>query len=142
MATTRTYVPNERLPQLDKGILSQEQFDEFLDVFNRRHINPVHSDEQYARRRGFKDTLAPGVMAVGYLNELLVKTAGPGFLENGTLTVNFIGPMYPGDRILAQAVVREISDQAGTRRAILDVWCETDEGRKVVAGTATVSLPA
>lgn len=142
MATTPTFRPNERLPQLDKGVLSQEQFDEFLDVFNRRHINPVHSDQEYARRRGFKDTLAPGVMAVGYLNELLAKTAGSGFLENGTLTVNFIGPMYPGDRILAQGVVREIRDENGTRRAFLDVWCETAEGRKVVAGTATVSMPA
>lgn len=131
---------NAELPRLDKGVLTQEQFDAYLDVFNRRHVNPIHSDPEYARRRGFQDTLAPGVMAVGYLNELLAKAVGPGFLEGGTLSVNFIGPMYPGDRIIARGVVREKVLEGGRTRAVLDVWCETEEGRKVVAGTATVPI--
>lgn len=129
---------NTELPRLDKGVLTQQQFDDFLDVFNRRHVNPIHSDPDYARQRGFRDTLAPGVMAVGYLNELLARAIGPRYLEGGTLSVNFIGPMYPGDRIFAAGVVRELTEEDGQPRAVLDVWCETEEGRKVVAGTATV----
>ena len=131
---------NEELPRLDKGVLTQEHFDAYLDVFNRRHVNPIHSDPEYARRRGFQDTLAPGVMAVGYLNELLAKAVGPAFLQGGTLSVSFIGPMYPGNRIFARGVVREKAVEAGQTRAVLDVWCETEDGRKVVAGTATVPL--
>lgn len=130
--------PNEQLPALDKGVLSQEKFDAYLDVFNRRQVNPMHSDREYCRQRGFKDTLAPGVMAVGYLNELLAKAVGPRFLQGGTLSVNFIGPMYPGDRIFAKGIVRERTVQAGGARIVLDVWCETHEGRQVVAGSATV----
>ena len=131
---------NEPLPRLDKGVLSQDQFDAYLDVFNRRHVNPIHSDPEYARRRGFQDTLAPGVMAVGYLNELLAKVIGPRFLQGGTLSVNFIGPMYPGNRIFATGVVREKAVVEGEERVILEIWCETEEGRKVVAGTATVPI--
>ncbi len=140
VADRRQLDENAELPRLDKGVLTQEQFDAYLDVFNRRHVNPIHSDPEYARRRGFQDTLAPGVMAVGYLNELLAKAVGPGFLEGGTLSVNFIGPMYPGDRIIARGVVREKVREGGRTRAVLDVWCETEEGRKVVAGTATVPV--
>ena len=139
-AGPRQLEENEQLTPLDKGVLTQEQFDAFLDVFNRRQVNPIHSDPDYARRHGFKDTLAPGVMAVGYLNELLARAIGPSFLQGGTLNVSFVGPMYPGDRIFARGIVREKVAEAGQRRAVLDVWCETEEGRKVVAGTATVPL--
>lgn len=130
--------PNDRLPSLDKGVLTQDQFDEYLDVFNRRRVNPIHSDPEYARQRGFQDTLAPGVMAVGYLNELLMRSLGPRFYSGGTLSLNFIGPMYPGNRIIANGVVRERTEADGAARLVIDVWCETEAGRKVVAGTATV----
>jgi len=142
MATdlTTQLQPGAALPKLDKGVLTQEQFNIFMDVYGRRGLNPIHSDKEYAQRRGFQDTLAPGVMAVGWLNELLSRAAGGRHLRGGNLTVNFIGPMYPGNQIFATGQVREHENVEGGRRAILDIWCEDETGRKVVAGTAVVPL--
>jgi 3-hydroxybutyryl-CoA dehydratase len=119
-----------------KGPLTQEQFDAYLEVFNRRHVNPVHSDVEYCRRRGFRDTLAPGVMAIGFLTEFLSSCLGPRFLQCGNLNVNFIGPMYPGDLITPAGTVREVATTESGRQLTLDVWCQNQHAERVVTGTA------
>ena len=100
------------------------------------HYFPRFTDDEAARREGLPGMITPGNMSMGLLTTLIDGWAGPGNLRR--LGVTFRGLVLPDRTIrLCGAVTQK--DEA-TRTAELDVWIESDEGERLVIGTATVSL--
>ena len=98
---------------------------------------PRFTDDEGARQEGLPGMITPGNMSMGLLTSMIEAWAGPGSLRR--LGTTFRGLLLPGRTIrLCGAVTQR--DVAG-RSVELDVWIETEEGDRVVAGTATVRLP-
>ena len=136
MAVTETIAVGQELPTLVKEI-SQRQIDTYSGV----RPNSIHTDEAWARKKGFRTTLAQGMMSTAYVSEMMTRLLGAGFIKGGTMSVAFIKPVYAGDRLTVHGVVKERCPESGGTRVVVDVWCENQHGEKTAAGQASGLMP-
>ena len=97
---------------------------------------PRFTDDEGARQEGLPGMITPGNMSMGLLTGLIESWAGPGVLRR--LGTTFRGLVLPGRTIHLCGTVTQ-KDEA-TRTVELDVWLESDEGDRLVIGTATIAL--
>src|SRR5215472_5870900 len=132
MAVTETIAVGQELPTLVKEI-SQRQIDTYSGV----RPNSIHTDEAWARQKGFRTTLAQGMMSTAYVSEMMTRLLGAGFVKGGTMSVTFVQPVYAGDRLTVRGVVKELRPEGAAIRVVVDVWCENQHGQKTAVGTAS-----
>ena len=94
------------------------------------------TDDEGARREGLPGMITPGNMSMGLIASRLERWAGPGSLRR--LGTTFRGLVLPDRTIRLCAVVTQKHDEA--QCVEIDVWMESDEGERLVIGTATVKL--
>lgn len=108
------------LPALARVVTRQDVRD-YADVSGDR--NPLHLDDEVARRAGFPGIIAHGMFTLGHLSSCLVQWVGdPGAVVR--LKAVFRSPVAMGDTIMAGGRVRSID--ADARTATLDLWVTVD----------------
>jgi len=122
----------QALPSLVKDV-SQRRIDAYSGVRPRS----IHSDEAWARQKGFRDCLAQGMMSTAYASQLMVKLLGPGFARGGTMSMAFIKPVYAGDRLTVHGVIKDKRRDGSATRVVVEVWVENQHGEKTAVGHAT-----
>jgi len=133
MAIAEAIRVGQELPPLVKE-LPQRRIDAYSGVRPRS----IHSDDGWARQKGFRTTLAQGMMSTAFISEMLTRLLGAGFVKGGDMSVAFIKPVYQGDRLTVRGVVKELRPEAGgATRVVVDVWCENQHGEKTAVGTAS-----
>jgi 3-hydroxybutyryl-CoA dehydratase len=99
-------------------------------------MNPVHFDEEYARKTIFRGRVAHGALSIGFISALLGTTL-PG---DGSIFVSasivFKLPVRIGDTVVTTATVREVIG----REVIMDCACTVD-GKQVLESEARVLAP-
>jgi acyl dehydratase len=120
------------LPQLVKEIPQRK-----IDAYSGVRPNYIHSDEAFARKRGFSAPLAQAMMSTAYVSEMMTRFVGAGFVKGGTLSMAFVKPVLAGDRLTVHGVVKERRPDAGRTRVVVEVWCENQHGDKTAVGTAS-----
>jgi 3-hydroxybutyryl-CoA dehydratase len=99
-------------------------------------MNPVHFDEDYARKTIFRGRVAHGALSIGFISALLGTTL-PG---DGSIFVSasivFKLPVRIGDTVVTTATVREVVG----REVIMDCACTVD-GKQVLESEARVLAP-
>src|SRR3954454_14075464 len=99
-------------------------------------MNPVHFDEEYARKTLFRGRVAHGVLSIGFISAV-IGTQLPG---EGTIFVSasivFKSPVRIGDDVITTVTVREV----GGRDAVLDCVCKVGD-RLVLESEARVLVP-
>jgi acyl dehydratase len=114
--------------------VSRQDIELFTRVTGDR--NPVHYDEDLARRSRFGGLVVQGGVTSGLLNALVAEQLpGPGsvFLE---VAWRFVAPVRPGDVITARAVVVETRDDKPVTHLATSVT--NQDGVTVLDGTAVV----
>ncbi len=102
----------------------------------------VHYDAEFARAAGFRAPIAHGMMVLGYLSETLREAWGAAWLAAGAVELRWTGPVFPDDTITSGGRIAEHAADGDGVRLTAEVWCDDQDGRRVLAGAATVSLPA
>ena len=126
----------QELPALVKN-LSQRRIDAYSGVKPRS----IHSDDAWARQKGFRTCLAQGMMSTAYVSQMMVKLLGPSFAKGGTLSMAFVKPVYADDRLTVHGVVKEKRPENGATRVVVEVWVENQHGDKTAVGHATGLVP-
>lgn len=132
MAIASTLVVGQELPPLEKELTQRH-----IDAYSGVRTRSIHTDEAWARAKGFRTTLAQGMMSTAYVSEMLTRLLGAGFIRGGTMSVAFVQPVYAGDRLTVRGVVKELRAENGATRVVLDVWCENQHGHQTAVGTAS-----
>jgi 3-hydroxybutyryl-CoA dehydratase len=122
----------QALPSLEKEI-SQRRIDAYSVVRPRS----IHTDEAWARQKGFRAPLAQAMMSTAYVSEMMTRFLGTGFVKGGTMSMVFIKPVYAGDRLTVRGMVKEKQSEGGATRVVVEVWCENQHGEKTAVGTAS-----
>ena len=97
---------------------------------------PRFTDDEGARREGLPGMITPGNMSLGLLAAAIEAWAGIGRLRR--IGTTFRGLVRPDRTVRLCGTVTEKHEATGTVE--LDVWLESDEGERLVIGTATVAL--
>src|SRR6266516_3165416 len=132
MALAPALAVGQELPPLDKELTQRH-----IDAYSGVRARSIHSDEAWARSRGFRTTLAQGMMSTAYVSEMMTRLLGAGFIKGGTMSVAFVKPVYAGDRLTVRGVVKELRPERGATRVVVEVWCENQHGQKTAVGTAS-----
>jgi len=102
-----------RLPSIgERAERSMRVTDEHIEAFARLSgdRNPVHFDDDFARRIGFDGRIAHGAVTAALLSAVLgMDLPGPGsvFLEQ---RVRYLAPVRPGDTIVAALEVTRVRE--------------------------------
>jgi acyl dehydratase len=100
----------------------------------------LHTDRDKAREAGLEDIIASGTQFEGVLLTHLVSLFGPAWHRSGEIEARFIRSARVGDTVTPVAVVRERMAEGGSVRLGLDVWCERQDGEKLLVGRAIAEL--
>ncbi len=126
----------QALPCLVKEVAQRR-----IDAYSGVRPRSIHTDEAWARQKGFRTTLAQGMMSTAYVSEMMTRFAGAGFVKGGSMSVAFIKPVYAGDRLTVHGVVSETRPDDGGARVVVRVWCENQHGEETAVGSASGLLP-
>src|SRR3954470_20068284 len=100
-------------------------------------MNPVHFDEEYARKTLFRGRVAHGVLTLGFMSAVLgnqLPGAGAIFVSS---TTRFKGPVRIGDTVHTVCTVKEIRER---REVVMACECSV-AGKIVVEAEALVLAP-
>lgn len=95
----------------------------------------IHTDLEFAKGVGLSSVAASGTQCEGYLCDMMIELFGQKWLTNGELTQRFTKMVPEGDTVQIKAKVTSVEEVDGLRVG-LEVWCENQNGDKVVTGTA------
>ena len=129
---TITVTVGQELPTLTKDIVQRK-----IDAYSTVRAKSIHTDEAWARAKGFKAPLAQGMMSTAYVSEMMTAFLGAGFVRGGTISMAFTQPVYVGDRLTVHGVVKETRAEGDATRVVVDVWCENQDGETTAIGTAS-----
>lgn len=101
----------------------------------------IHSNEEVAKAKGLGGIIAQGGQLAGYLNEMMIKAFGEGYISGGEIAVSFVHRVRPGDTVTTHGAVKTSSVADGVERCECEVWLENQAGEKVTVGTAKASRP-
>ena len=91
-------------------------------------VNPLHTDESYARATRFKRRTLPGLLTASLLTHL----GGLWAFMATEMRFEFLAPVYPGDTITAVAEVVEADP--GRNWVRLRCTCANQDGADVLRG--------
>jgi 3-hydroxybutyryl-CoA dehydratase len=99
-------------------------------------FNPVHFDEDFARKTVFRGRVAHGVLSMGFISAVMgTKLPGQGTIFLSASLV-FKTPVRIGDTVTTTCTVREVAG----REAVMDCVCKVG-ARLVLEAEARVLVP-
>lgn len=101
-------------------------------------FNPIHHDEEFARRAGLPGVMAHGMLSAGLLASFLTRWFGPGSVRR--YKVRFRERVWPGDVLSARGEVKRVYEADGESRAELDLELVRQDGAVVLSGNADVAV--
>jgi acyl dehydratase len=114
--------------------VTRDVIDAFGDIANDH--NPVHFDDEFARSRGFAGAIAHGSISASFLIDMLSGWLADWPLDRDSIDISFIAPVLVNDHVTARGTIVSI----GSDEMQCDIWCENEAQKKVIAGTARISL--
>ncbi len=109
-----------------------------VDAFARLigDVNPIHTDEEYARKSRFGRRVAHGTLTGGLISAVLgTKLPGPGAIYLSQ-QLEFLAPVFIGDTVTA--VVEVTSWRPEKRIVTLKTAAYNQEDRQVVTGQSVL----
>jgi len=110
----------DELPPLTR-VITREDVRAYAEAGGDR--NPLHLDDDVARKAGFDGVIAHGMFTMGHLSACLTRWLGD-VSPIRAMRVPFRAPVSPGDTIVAGGRVRTV--EARTRSAIVELWVRVE----------------
>ena len=122
----------DELPRLTKTI-SQRQ----IDCYSGVRPNSIHTDPEWARKKGFAAPLVQAMMSTAYVSQMMVQFLGERFVKGGKISVAFIKPVLAGETLTVHGTIKAKEGEGKATRVVVEVWCQNREGVKTMVGTAS-----
>jgi 3-hydroxybutyryl-CoA dehydratase len=125
------------LPEIKKGI-TQKDINRYAKVSG--DCNPIHVDDEFARKTPLGGTIAHGMLIAAYISQMLTAAFGEAWLSSGKLGIRFRTPAKPGDTVTATGTVTKIDKGATGITVHIDVYCHNQKNEEVITGEARVAV--
>ena len=108
-----------------------------IDCYSGVRPKSIHTDAEWAQKKGFAAPLAQGLMSTAYVSQMMVDFLGEGFVKGGRLNASFIKPVLAGDTLTMHGAVKSKDAEGAQTRVTVEFWCENQQGVKTMVGTAS-----
>ncbi len=137
--------PGMELEEKVFGPVSREDFVAYAEASG--DDNPIHQDEEYAKRSGAPTVFAMGMLSAGYLAKAVSDWfGGPHLIRR--YKVRFTNRVWPGDEVVCTAKVVSIEDGivrasiSASRRGDGPPELNLENEQTAIVGEADLELPA
>ena len=100
--------------------------------------NPIHVDIDFAKRAGYPDVFAHGMLSMAWLGRLLTNWVPQSRIRE--FGVRFTAITQVGEAITCSGTVTEVFEAGGERRAKLAIQTANAAGQVKLAGDAVIVL--
>ncbi|MBP1706972.1 MAG: MaoC domain protein dehydratase [Chloroflexi bacterium] len=127
----------QSLPELRKRVTQEN-----INLYARASgdYNPIHIDEEFARKTPAGGTIAHGMLILAYASQVMTEAFGKSWLTGGRFNVRFKAPARPGDTITVEAKIRNVQSDIEQTTVSCDVLCSNQKGETVISGEAVVRV--
>ena len=110
--------------------VTKEMLDSFKDITG--DINPLHSDDEYAKEQGFDAKVAYGMLSASFLSTLAGVYMPGKYSLIQNVSVEFPRPVFVGEKLTITGKVTEKNDVF--KFIVLKVLIKNEKGEKKVKG--------
>jgi len=125
------------LPEIQKHV-TQEDVNLYAKA--SRDFNPIHIDEEFARKTPAGGTIAHGMLILAYVSQMMTGAFGKSWLNGGRFNVRFKAPARPGDLISVRGKIEKIQKDNEQTAVHCAVICSNQKGETVITGEAIVRI--
>ena len=100
--------------------------------------NPIHVDIDFARRAGFPDVFAQGMLPMAYLGQAVTDAVPPGFLRS--FSTRFTAVTQLGAELTCEGRVAELFRHDGESRARIALTARDEAGEVKLVGEVVLAL--
>ena len=129
--------------------VSREKIGEYVGAIGDR--NPVHSDVSAAQQLGYRDIIAPPTFAAVFATRpfrvaladpewVRASTIDPSRILHGAQAYEFHRPVHPGDRLIVQAIVRDVFEKKNMVFLVLATRVDAEANGRVLDATTTLII--
>jgi 3-hydroxybutyryl-CoA dehydratase len=125
------------IPGLKKEII-QQNINTYAEA--SRDFNPVHINEEFAKKTPLGGTVAHGMLILVYISEMMTAAFGGNWISGGKLNVRFRSAARPGDTITVSGTITKL-EKSGQQTIIhCSVLCSNQKGEQVITGEAILTV--
>ena len=125
------------LPGLKKYI-TQEQINLYAEA--SQDFNPIHIDDDFARKTPLGGTIAHGMLILAYVSQMMTATFGRDWLVGGKLNIRFKEPARPGDTVTVSGRISELEKNDKETVISCDVQCSNQKNDLIITGGAQLEV--
>ena len=125
------------LPGLKKHI-TQEQLNLYAEA--SQDFNPIHIDEEFARKTPLGGTIAHGMLILAYVSQMMTAAFGKDWLVGGKLNIRFKEPARPGDTITVGGWISKLEKSDQETIIKCDVQCSNQKNGLIITGEAKLGV--
>ena len=125
------------LPDI-KRVVMQENINQHAEASG--DFNPIHIDEEFARKTLVGGTIAHGMLVLAYISQLMTDAFGKGWVDSGKLNVRFKAPAYPGDILTISGKISRIEKSDDQTLVKCEVLVTNQNGETVITGETKVGV--
>ncbi len=126
----------DQIPEIHKGPITRTQLALFAGASGDH--NPIHLDDEEARKGGLPGVIAHGMLNMAYLGQLL-----SGFVAQSSIrafSARFVAMAVPGDSITCRGEVAAKRRDGGENLLDLKIVAVNQKDQIVLDGAATIAL--
>lgn len=127
----------DKLAPLLKNAISRVQLAQYAG--SSGDLNPLHLDDNFAKKVGLDGAIAHGMLIMGFLGEYAMQIANKQ-AKVVNLKMRFGKMTFPGDEIECAGMVKETFELNGKHHIELELYVTKGTGDVVGTGNATLQL--
>ena len=125
------------LPEIKK-MVTQDNINLYAEASH--DFNPIHIDEDFARKTPLGGTIAHGMLILAYISQMMTDAFGQNWISGGKLNIRFKAPAQPGDTIIVSGKICRVEKSEGQTLINCDVLCANQNGEPVIVGETKLEV--
>ena len=119
-----------------KKLISERMVQDYAEVSG--DYNPIHLDEDYAKKTEFKSKIVHGMLLISNITEIMFKNFGNSWNKNGTLKIKFRNPLPVDSNLETNLKIKKFDKNKDGTLYTCEVMCNDHDGNILISGIASV----
>tara|TARA_Y100001936_G_C16083557_1_gene679805 strand:- start:2430 stop:2825 length:396 start_codon:yes stop_codon:yes gene_type:complete len=116
--------------------ISEQKVQEYAEVSG--DFNPIHLDDNYAKKTEFKNKIVHGMLLISNINELMFRNFKDSWNKCGTLKIKFRNPLVVNSKLITKGKIKKIDKNSDGTLYTCEVMCNDEDDNILINGIASV----
>lgn len=116
--------------------ISEQKVQEYAEVSG--DFNPIHLDDNYAKKTEFKNKIVHGMLLISNINELMFRNFKDSWNKCGALKIKFRNPLVVNSKLITKGKIKKIDKNSDGTLYTCEVMCNDEDDNILINGIASV----